>query len=141
MAYSMDFRRRVVEACDEGMKTRQVAQVFNVAPSWVRRLKQWRRERGSIAPRPCGGSEPKLGPAEQPAIHAHFAEHPDTTIVELKAALGADDVSEVSVWRAARRLGYRFKKSRSTRRNAGGRTWPSGVGRGRSDPIGSTRVV
>ena len=99
MAYSMDFRQRVLEARNTGMSTKQVAQVFGVAPSWVRRLKQWQRERGSIAPRPCGGSSPKLGPEYEAAIHAHFAAHPDTTIVELKAALHVD-VSELTVWRS-----------------------------------------
>lgn len=109
MAYSSDFRQRIMAACDRGRSPHDVAEMFNVAASWVRRLKQWRRERGSIEPRPCGGSEPKLGPPQQAAIHAHFTAHPDTTIGELKAALQTD-VSEVTVWRAARRLGYRFKK-------------------------------
>ena len=121
MAYSMDFREKVIGACDRGFQTKEVAETFGVARSWVRRLKQWRRERGSIAPRPCGGSQRKLGPSDEALIHAHFAMHPDTTIAELKAAL-TTDVKEVTVWRAARRLGYRFKKSRSTPRNATGRT-------------------
>ena len=113
MAYSSDFRQQVVAACDRGMKTKRVAELFGVAPSWVRRLKQWRRERGSIEPRPCGGSKPKLGPADEAVIRAHFAARPDTTIAELRAALHTD-VSEITVWRRARALGYRFKKSRST---------------------------
>ena len=117
MAYSMDFRTRVLDACDRGIPTKRVAETFGVAASWVRRLKQWRRERGNIMPRPCGGSKPKLGSGDEAAIHAHFAAHPDTTIAELRAALGVD-VSEVTVWRAARRLGYRFKKSRSMPPNA-----------------------
>ena len=109
MAHSSDFRQRVIASCDEGMQTKQAATLFNVAPSWVRRLKQWRRERGSIEPRPCGGSKPKLGPADAAAIHAHFAAYPDTTITELHGALNTD-VSEITVWRKARALGYRFKK-------------------------------
>ena len=65
-----------------------------------------------------------LGPEDEAAIRAHFKHNPSTTIVELKQALGTD-ASEVTVWRAARRLGYRFKKSRSTPRSKTGRTWPS----------------
>ena len=114
MAYSLDFRQRVVDACDRGNSTKEVATMFGVAESWVRRLKQWRRERGSVAPRPCGGSKPKLGRPEEHAIHAHFAAHPDTTIAELKTVLQTE-VSEATVWRTACRLGYRFKKSRRTR--------------------------
>ena len=125
MAYSSDFRERVLAACDRGLPTKEVAELFEVAPSWVRRMKQWRRERGSTTPRPCGGSEPKLGPTAEAAIHAHFRTHPDTTIAELKTALGTE-VSEVTVWRTARRLGYRFKKSRHTRPSRIVRTSSSG---------------
>lgn len=121
MAYSTDFRQRVIDACDRGMKTKEVAEAFGVAASWVRRLKQWRRERGSIMPLPCGGSEPLLGSDDEAAIHAHFKQNPSTTIIELSEALGAN-VSEVTVWRTARRLGYRFKKSRCMPPNGIGRT-------------------
>lgn len=117
MAYSMDLRQKVIDASDRGMKTKQVAEAFGVAKSWVRLLKQRRREDGDIAPRPCGGSKPKLNADDDAAIRRHFDEHPDTTIAELHDALDVD-VSEITVWRAARRLGYRFKKSRSTPLNA-----------------------
>ena len=49
-SYSMDLRRRVLAACEAGRKTGQVAQQFGVSPSWVRRLKQRKRETGDIAP-------------------------------------------------------------------------------------------
>lgn len=121
MAYSMDFREGVIAACDRGMKTKAVADAFGVASSWVRRLKQWRRERGHIEPLPCGGSSRKLDESDDQKIRDHFKDHPDTTIAELKQAL-QNDVSEVTVWRTARRLGYRFKKSRSTPRSRADRT-------------------
>jgi len=121
MAYSLDFRQKVIDACDRGMKTRPVAQLFGVSESWVRRLKQHRRERKTIEPkRPAGGVEPMLK-GEDEKIHEHFKAHPDTTIPELKDALKTE-ASEVTVWRAAKRLGYCFKKSRSTPANTSGRT-------------------
>jgi transposase len=109
----MDLRQSMIDACDRGMKTKQAVEAFGVAPSWVRLLKQHKREDGDIAPRPCGGSTRKLTEDDDAAIHDHFKDHPDTTIPELKEALDTD-VSEITVWRAARRLGYRFTKSRST---------------------------
>jgi transposase len=51
-AYSMDLRKRVLAACDDGHGTKQVAETFGVSSSWVRRLKQRRRELGTIAPLP-----------------------------------------------------------------------------------------
>lgn len=121
MAYSQDFRRRVFEAAQREPSTKRVAEMFGVAASWVRRLKQWHRERGSIDALPCGGSSPKLGESDEAKIHAHFAAYPSTTIVELQAALDTE-ASEVTVWRTARRLGYRFKKSRSTPPSVSDRT-------------------
>lgn len=137
MAYSMDFRQKVIDACDRGMKTKQVAEAFGVARSWVRHLKQRRREDGDIAPRPCGGSKPTLTADHDAAIHRSFAAHPDMTIAELHEALGVD-VNPTTVWRAARRLGYRFKKSRSTPPNASEKTSSRPANNGGKTPTGST---
>jgi len=52
----MDLRERVIAACDRGQRTKDVAKTFGVSPSWVRRLKQHRRERGDVVPRKGGGS-------------------------------------------------------------------------------------
>ena len=48
--YSKEFRREVLAACDSGGGTREVALKFNVSESWVRRIKQERREQGKTAP-------------------------------------------------------------------------------------------
>ena len=139
MAYSVDLRQKVIDACDRGMKTRPVAQLFGVSESWVRRLKQHRRERKTIEPKPpAGGVRPMLKDQDD-QIHDHFKAHPDTTILELKEALGTD-ASEVTVWRAAKALGYRFKKSRSTPANASGRTSSRNARSGTSTPSRSTQA-
>ena len=49
-AYSKEFRRDVLAACDAGEGTRSVALRFGVSESWVRRIKQERREQGKVAP-------------------------------------------------------------------------------------------
>ena len=43
-AYSKEFRREILSACDEGLGTREAAVRFKVSESWVRRIKQERRE-------------------------------------------------------------------------------------------------
>ncbi|MBA2115929.1 IS630 transposase-related protein [Bremerella alba] len=48
-AYSREFRRDVLAACDSGGKTREVATRFGVSESWIRRIKQERRESGKVA--------------------------------------------------------------------------------------------
>jgi transposase len=49
--YSKPFRREVLVACDTGGRTREVATWFDVSESWVRRIKQERRELGKTAPK------------------------------------------------------------------------------------------
>jgi transposase len=49
--YSSDLRERVARACDAGHLSRiEIATHFGVSTAWVRRLRQRRRETGSIAP-------------------------------------------------------------------------------------------
>ncbi len=52
--YSQDLRDRVLAAADRGMTTWQIADVFCVSASWVRRVKQRRREFGETTPRKMG---------------------------------------------------------------------------------------
>jgi transposase len=49
--YSKEFRREVLAARDAGGGTREVATRFDVSKSWVRRIKQERRELGKAAPK------------------------------------------------------------------------------------------
>ena len=59
-AYSADLRERVLADCDAGLPTAEVAAKYRVSASWVRRLKQRRRETGETAPRKQRhGSPPK----------------------------------------------------------------------------------
>ena len=45
-AYSQDLRDRIVAAYERGMKTKQIAVMFEVSPAWARRVKQRLREHG-----------------------------------------------------------------------------------------------
>ena len=49
-AYSKEMRRDVLAACDAGEGTRAVALRFGCSESWVRRVKQERREQGKLPP-------------------------------------------------------------------------------------------
>lgn len=50
-AYSEEFRRDALCACDAVCSTREVALRFHVSESWVLRIEQERREQGKIAPK------------------------------------------------------------------------------------------
>ena len=100
-AYSMDLRERALLDSDAGMKAADVAAKYRVSGSWVRLLKQRRRETGEVAPRV---QRPGRRGMREPPLHtlaALMAAHPDRTLAELKDAL-ATPASVPTVWRAVR---------------------------------------
>jgi transposase len=128
-AYSMDLRERVLKDCDAGMGTRAVAAKYAVSESWVRRLKQRRREDGSIAPRAATpGPKPALAPHAD-RLRQLVRDHPGLTAAEYRDRLGVR-ASPLTVWRMLRRLGLTFKKSPSGRPSRIARTSPPGGRRG-----------
>src|SRR5947209_19615043 len=97
-AYSMDLRERVLAACDGGTGTAEAAETFAVSESWVRRLKQRRRETGQIGPR----ERSRTGPV--PALAAHRERlaalaqaAPGLTAAEYRDRLGLA-AAPVTVW-------------------------------------------
>ena len=119
-AYSMDLRDRVLHDSDAGMQAAAVASKYRVSASWVRRLKQRRRETGEVAPRQQRyGRHPVL--ASQ--LHTRAAlirEQPDRTLADLQVALGTS-ASLATIWRAVKQLGFTVKngtrvRTRSPRR-------------------------
>ena len=113
-AYSEDLRQRVVEACDEGVLTRQeIAEHFAVSSAWIRRLLQRRRESGSFSARPGGrGLKPKLTEMQLERLAKQVAEHPDATLAELKKRTRLSCCLS-TIHNALKKLGLSFKKSRS----------------------------
>ena len=104
----MDLRERVLLDSDAGMKAADVAAKYRVSGSWVRLLKQRRRETGAVAPRVQ--RQGRRGMLE-PHLHTVadlIAAHPDRTLAELKDAL-ATPARVPTVWRAVRALGLTVK--------------------------------
>jgi len=122
MAYPKEFRRVVAAAYDACGSSAQVAAQFHCSESWVRRLIQRRRERGSLDPLPFNPPDNrKLKDADLEQLAGLIAARPDMTLGELAEALDAK-VSVPTVHRATKKLGLSFKKSRSTRPSRTGRT-------------------
>ena len=118
VAYAQDLRDRVLRAYDRGMKTKQIADLFQVSSSWARRVKQRRREVGETTPRLRGGAT--VIKIDLDELSKLVKQRPDATIKELHALLGADCV-ESAVGLALKRLGLSFKKRRSTLQSKIGR--------------------
>jgi transposase len=134
--YSQDLRDRVLAAYDRGVPTQQIAEMFQVSKAWARRIKQRRRETGQTAARRMGG--PGVIKVDHTRLTELVREDPDATLPELRDRLGvACAISTICV--ALKKLGFSFKKRRSTRRNRIGRMSSNAVrggttGRVRSMP-------
>ena len=127
VSYSQDLRDRVLAAYDRGMKTKQIAEVFEVSPAWARRIKQRRRQTGELTPRPVGGR--RRWKIDRVRLAELLVEHPDATLKELRAMLGVQ-CAESAICVAVRKLGFTFKKRRSTRPSRIVRMSPSVVSSG-----------
>lgn len=123
-AYSQDLRDRVLAAYDRGMRTKQIAKLFQVSSSWARRVKQRRRESGETRPRRMGGAT--IFKIDLVRLAELVRQQPDATGPELRERLGVR-CTESAIYLALRRLGLTFKKRRSVRRNKPGRTLPPGA--------------
>lgn len=123
-AYSKEFRRDVLLACDAGEGTRAIALRFEVSESWVRRVKQERREQGKIAPL-TKRRRRKTWEPHAAWLLAKLDERPDIYLRELVAAAREErgwEVSDVTLSRACRALRRTRKKRRVSRSNNRGKT-------------------
>lgn len=114
--YSKEFRRDVLAACDAGGGTQEVALQFGVSKSWVRRIKQQRRETGQIAPKTTRNRRPKWT-AWADWLKAAVAATPDAYLRELKVRLKAErgiDVRANLIGAACHALKLTRKKRRSS---------------------------
>lgn len=107
-AYSLDLRERVLADCDGGLSNDASARKYHVSAAWIRRLKQRRRETGSIAPRTRRLPPPRLL-AHAERLCELVEQRPDATLEELRQALGVP-TSVASLCRALQRLRLTVKK-------------------------------
>jgi transposase len=106
--YSKEMRRDVLAACDAGEGTRAVAVKFGCSESWVRRVKQERREQGKTAPATTRRRVPRWA-VHHERIEQIIAKTPDITLQELKEELQTD-LSRQTLCTALRKLQLTLKK-------------------------------
>jgi transposase len=114
-AYSLDLRKKIVEAKERGTSTAEVAKTFGVGASTVKRYFAAAREGRSLAPKRRPGSKPKLNGAARKLLEADLRERPAATLPErrefLRRAAGVE-VSDSTISRMLKRLGWSRKKDR-----------------------------
>ena len=124
-SYSQDLRGRVLAAVDGGMAARVAAKLFQVSVPYIYKALIRRRRTGEVSAGAQRGHRPrKLSLAQEAALSAHIAAHPDLTLAALQAWLVAEHgglLSNGAIWSAVARLGLSYKKDA-----AGGRAGPPG---------------
>jgi transposase len=90
--YSVDLRERVVRAVEAGTSRRATAARFEVSPSFVIKLMQRWRRRGTLEADRIGGWKRSTLAAHAERVRALVAAEPDITIAELRARLATDGI-------------------------------------------------
>jgi transposase len=119
----MDFRRSVARAYDECGSSLEVAEQFSCSESWVRRLIQHRRERGTLEPLTTARHDDQRSydDVDERAIRELIKARPDATLAEVVEAIGKP-AHPGTVSRTLRRLKLPRKKSLRTPPSKTGRT-------------------
>jgi transposase len=119
-AYSVDLRQKIVEAVSTGTPKAQVARSFGVGLSTVKRY-AGRAERGEgLTPRKSPGKGRKVDETAERLLERDLEERPTATLpqrCELLARVAGVEVSDSTVWRTLRRMGFSRKKDRWVRQN------------------------
>jgi transposase len=112
MAYSMDYRIAVARAYDECDSSIEVAEQFGCSESWVRRLIQQRRERGTLQPLSSArhDNQRTYDDADEQKIRELIKAKPDATLAEVAEAL-EKPAHPATVSRTLARLNLPRKKS------------------------------
>jgi transposase len=116
-AYSLDLRTRVVEAVDRGGETqKEVARLFGVSGTFIKKLLRQRRETGSLAPKPHGGGQKaKLAEAAREQVRAYILQtQNDATVSEVHTYVATSlqrSVSRATVGRVLQVLNLPRKKN------------------------------
>ncbi len=111
MAYSEDFRLKVMAALDRGQSESAVARRFDIGERTVRRFKQRRRLTGVVGPDTTGPKGPrKLTPGDDAVLREQVRRKPGITAKELQPILSVR-VSISTICRRLIRLNLSLKKS------------------------------
>jgi transposase len=120
-AYSEDLRKKIVDALRRGAAKTEVARAFGVSRSSVKRYAKLAQKGRPLTPKKRPGLRPKLDGAAERLLEEDLEERPAATLRQrrefLRRAAGVS-VSESTVSRALRRLGFSRKKDRWERQSA-----------------------
>jgi transposase len=119
MAYSIDYRKRVIEYRQEGHALAEIRKAFKIYPSTLRAW-EGRQKDGDLAPKYPETRAPRKLPPDE--LKRYVEANPDAFLVEIGAHFGC---SAEAVRKALKKLNITRKKRRSTTKNARKKTAPN----------------
>lgn len=132
-AYSLDLRQRILHTSEQGKPCVQIAALFQVSLSTVKRYLRQQRQSGTLTVKPIPGRPAKYGAALDAGLPTQVAAHPDATLeyhCQLWEQTSGQRVSTATMSRAIARLDWTRKKrhwqplSGANRRGRPGATSP-----------------
>ena len=120
-AYSEDLRKKIVEALGRGATKSEAARSFGISRSSVKRYAKLADGGRPLAPKRRPGLKPKLDEAARRLLEEDLERRPAATLRQRREFLrrvAGVSVSESTVSRLLRRLGWSRKKDRWERRSA-----------------------
>ncbi len=118
-AYSEDLRWKIVFALQRGMPKVQVASLFDVSLSSVKRYARMAYQGRSLAPKKRPGRPAKIDEGVSRLLKANTRERPTATISDRRRFLEhltGKQLSDSNVWRLLKHLEYSRKKERERNR-------------------------
>jgi transposase len=120
-AYSEDLRKKIVEAVGRGMGKSEAARTFGVSLSSVKRYVSMAGEGRPLTPKKRPGLHPKIDEQGNRLLQTDLRERPAATLPQRREFLervAGVKVSDSTVSRTLKRMGWSRKKDRWTRANA-----------------------
>ena len=136
MTYPVEFRFRVIALAEEGMSSVEIAEVLGVSSSWVDSIKRLHASGQPLEPKSRANKRLSLAEREGDRLRARVAEHPGTTLEDLKRDLNLT-TSLSNIWYALQSLGLSLKKKHSTLPNEIGPTSSCSGPPGKLSKLGS----
>jgi transposase len=136
--YPVEFRHRVIALTAQGRCSNEIAEVLGVSASWVNSIKRLHAAGQPLTPKPRVNQRESLAKRQGDELRKRVAEHPGTTLEDLKRDLNLD-ASIANIWYALRELGLSLKKKHSAPPSGTAPTSSPPVPSGKSSRPASTR--
>ena len=111
MPYPVELRRRALAMVAGGMTGAAVGRALGVSGSWVTSVRRLQESGADLEPQTSANKRTSLAEREGVRLRARVAEHPGTTLKDLKQDL-ALTATISAIWHALHDLKISLKKSR-----------------------------